>query len=117
MVSDARHYTGYDRLLQEFPEENLVVDTSGENYPCVEDVHGASSAIDERTRRLVDSKGHLKFTEDEARVVCTLTGHEVVPDYMEILKYLGSKRMQRILADGPFDMEVISFLCPPSPPF
>lgn len=64
------------------------------------------SDADERTRNLVDNSAHLEFTEGEIRVRCTLTGHEIVPDYLEILKYLSSKRVQRLLEDGPFNIEV-----------
>lgn len=64
--------------------------------------------IDDRTRKLVESSSYLAFTQNEARVVCTLTGHEVKPDYMDILKYLSSKKVQRLLEHGPFDIEVMA---------
>lgn len=62
--------------------------------------------IDDNTRKLVTVSKYLQFKESERRVVCTLTEHELKPDYMEILNYLGSKRVQRLLAEGPFDMSV-----------
>lgn len=56
--------------------------------------------MDEDTRKLVTGSQHLKFNEGETRVVCSLTSQDIVPSYMEILKHLGSKRVQAILAEG-----------------
>lgn len=64
--------------------------------------------IDDRTRKLVESSSYLAFTQNEARVLCTLTGHEVKPDYMDILKYLSSKKVQRLLEHGTFDIQVMT---------
>lgn len=70
-----------------------------------------AAGVDEDTRNLVEASEYLKFTtaanSNKMRVVCTLTGQEIIPDYMQILKYVGSRRVQRLLADGgPFNLEV-----------
>lgn len=65
-----------------------------------------ASGIGMDTRNLVAGSDVLEFTEDEKRVLCTVTGQEIVPDCFEILKYLGSKRVQRLLKEGPFNIEV-----------
>ena len=61
------------------------------------------------TRNLVEGSDILEFTEGEKRVLCTVTGQEIIPDCFEILKYLGSKRVQRLLKEGPFNIEVRLF--------
>lgn len=62
--------------------------------------------IDDDTRRVVDGSQHLRFSKGGTRVLCTLTGQEIMPDYMEILNYLGSARVQQLSVEGPFVMSV-----------
>ena len=63
-------------------------------------------SIDEETRSLVAGSQYLKFTDGGRRVMCTLTGKKIAPDYMSILLYIGSRKVQQLLVEGPFVMSV-----------
>ena len=63
-------------------------------------------SMDEETRSLVTGSQYLKFTDGGRRVLCTLTGKKIAPDYMAILVYIGSRKVQRLLVEGPFVMSV-----------
>lgn len=91
-------------------EETRMVAPQGREVSTEESSSGESSQVsevDEGTRNLVAESEILEFTEGEKRVVCSLTGQEIVPEYFEILKYLGSKKVQQLLKEGPFDIEVL----------
>lgn len=74
-----------------------------------EEVGARSSLVeeaDEEIRSLVAGSKYLEFAEAGDRVLCTLTGQEVVADYTAILGYLTSGKVQRLMVEGPFVMSV-----------
>lgn len=74
---------------------------------CLSERSSQVLEVDEETRKLVVGSDILEFTDGEKRVLCSLTGQEIVPEYFEILKYLSSKRVLRLLKEGPFDIQVL----------
>ncbi|CBJ28190.1 hypothetical protein Esi_0094_0079 [Ectocarpus siliculosus] len=64
----------------------------------------AGLVVDEETRSLVEGSKYLRFEDDERTVLCTLTGKKLAPDYIGILKYMGSRRVQQLVVEGPVSM-------------
>lgn len=62
--------------------------------------------VDEESRSLVEGSKYLQFEDDERTVLCTLTGKKLAPDYIGILKYMSSRRVQQLIVEGPFSMSV-----------
>lgn len=62
--------------------------------------------VDAETRSLVEESRYLQFADDERSVLCTLTGKKVTPAYDSILLYMGSRKVQRLMVEGPFLMTV-----------
>lgn len=66
----------------------------------------AGSVVDAETRSLVEESKYLQFADDERGVLCTLTGKKIAPAYDNILLYMGSKKVQQLMVEGPFFMTV-----------
>ncbi|CAM9706372.1 unnamed protein product [Ectocarpus sp. 4 AP-2014] len=64
----------------------------------------AGLVVDEETRSLVEGSKYLRFEDDERTVLCTLTGKKLAPDYIGILYYMGSRRVQQVVVEGPVSM-------------
>ncbi|CAM9806732.1 unnamed protein product, partial [Hapterophycus canaliculatus] len=62
--------------------------------------------VDKDTKTLVEGSKHLHFEEHQRIVRCTLTGKKLAPDYVGILKYITSRRVQQLMVEGPFFMSV-----------
>lgn len=67
--------------------------------------------VDAETRSLVEESKYLQFADDERSVLCTLTGKKIPPAYDNILLYMGSRKVQRLLVEGPFFMTVSTSNC------
>ncbi|CAB1112124.1 unnamed protein product [Ectocarpus sp. CCAP 1310/34] len=66
----------------------------------------AGLVVDEETRSLVEGSKYLRFEDDERTVLCTLTGKKLAPDYIGILNYMGSRRVQQLVVEGPVSMSI-----------
>ncbi|CAM9673727.1 unnamed protein product, partial [Ectocarpus sp. 8 AP-2014] len=64
----------------------------------------AGLVVDEETRSLVEGSKYLRLEDDERTVLCTLTGKKLAPDYIGILNYMGSRRVQQLVVEGPVSM-------------
>ncbi|CAN0086908.1 unnamed protein product [Ectocarpus sp. 13 AM-2016] len=61
----------------------------------------AGLVVDEETRSFVEGSKYLRFEDDERTVLCTLTDKKLAPDYIGILNYMGSRRVQQLVVEGP----------------
>ena len=68
--------------------------------------HHTGLVVDAETRSLVEESKYLRFADDERSVLCTLTGKKITPAYDNILLYMGSRKVQRLMVEGPFFMTV-----------
>lgn len=92
------------------PEE--VVVAAGEESKVVDVMpQHAESVVDEETKRLVEGSKYLQFEDDERSVLCTLTGKKMAPVYDTIILYIGSRKVQRLMVEGPFVMSVSIHFC------
>lgn len=66
----------------------------------------AGLVVDAETRSLVEESKYLQFADDERSVLCTLTGKKIAPAYDSILLYVGSRKVQQLMVEGPFFMTV-----------
>lgn len=62
--------------------------------------------VDAETETLVEKSKYLHFEEDERIVRCTLTGKKLAPDYVGILNYITSRKVQQLMVEGQFFMSV-----------
>lgn len=66
----------------------------------------AGSVVDAETRSLVEESKYLQFADEERSVLCTLTGKKIAPAYDSILLYMGSRKVQQLMVEGPFIVTV-----------
>lgn len=106
-VSDGKEGAPKGAAMEEQHADGVIPPSAGEQD--AKEVGARSSLVeeaDEEIRSLVDGSKYLEFAEARDRVLCTLTGQEVVADYTAILGYLTSGKVQRLMVEGPFVMSV-----------
>eukprot|EP00752_Nemacystus_decipiens_P005927 g5353.t1 len=81
--------------------EGKAAPSEGKAAAVVMPVH-TGLVVDAETRSLVEESKYLQFADDGRSVLCTLTGKKITPVFDNILLYMGSRKVQRLMVEGPF---------------
>lgn len=94
------------------PEAAGVVVMAAKHEMAVEDSRSEGEGLTDVVQRsnllvdLVEGSKYLQFEDDERIVLCTLTGKKMAPVYDNIILYIGCRKVQRLMVEGPFIMSV-----------